>query len=148
MFAVPDVFGRIFLRGACALALMASCGSAWASDFRVLHSFGKGRDGMNPFGDMVADAAGNLYGTTYFGGAQGSGTVFRISMDGHETLLLAMPPGEAGPNAGVVADASGDLYGTTVQGGTGDYGTVFMLGMRAPRRIPQPHCCSRRLVAI
>jgi len=109
------------------LAISVSCGSAWAAGFKVLHSFGKGKDGMNPFGDMIADTAGNLYGTTYFGGAESRGTVFKVSPRGHETVLAAMPAGEDGPYAGVTADAAGNLYGTTVQGGTGDYGTIFML---------------------
>jgi len=127
MFSILDACGKSALRVALALAIMTPCGSAGASGFNVLHSFGNGKDGMNPFGDMIVDEAGNLYGTTYFGGAQGRGIVFRLSPRGHEKVLVAMPPGEDGPYAGMIADAAGDLYGTTVQGGTGDYGTIFML---------------------
>jgi len=45
----------------------------------VLHSFGKGNNGANPIGGLVADGAGNLYGTTQNGGSSGYGTVFEIT---------------------------------------------------------------------
>jgi hypothetical protein len=43
-----------------------------------VHQFGRGTDGYHPTGDLVLDAAGNVYGTTQAGGAQGSGLVFEI----------------------------------------------------------------------
>lgn len=104
----------------------------------VLHSFyalGMAADGQNPQGTLVMDSAGNLYGTTLYGGAGTAGTVFEVSADGTETVLYSFGSGAAAdgstPHAGVILDDSGNLYGTTVFGGAngsghGD-GTVFKL---------------------
>jgi uncharacterized repeat protein (TIGR03803 family) len=87
----------------------------------VLYSFtGKAGDGAIPWSDLVRDPAGNLYGTTYYGGAFGNGTVFRLDPTNKETVLYSFK-GSGGdgkfPNAGVIRDAAGNLYGTTSQGG-------------------------------
>lgn len=56
----------------------------------VLYSFtGTGGDGAQPRGDLVQDAQGNLYGTTYEGGASGHGTVFKVDTTGKETVLYS-----------------------------------------------------------
>jgi uncharacterized repeat protein (TIGR03803 family) len=84
---------------------------------------------MNPQGDAVLDAAGNLYGTTSQGGASNLGTVFKLDPAGTETVLHSFggQPDGGNPAAGLVRDASGNLYGTTSQGGTSNLGTVFKL---------------------
>jgi uncharacterized repeat protein (TIGR03803 family) len=46
----------------------------------VLHSFGTGTDGAEPEGALIQDAEGNLYGTTFLGGATDNGTVFKITL--------------------------------------------------------------------
>ena len=57
--------------------LTPTAGGGWTE--KVLHSFnGNGTDGVTPDSGLIFDAAGNLYGTTYFGGASGGGTVFEI----------------------------------------------------------------------
>src|SRR5215469_17119457 len=61
----------------------------------VLHSF-HGLDGQTPFGGVVRDSAGNLYGTTEAGGAFGYGTVFRLSLAGRETVLYNFTGGDDG----------------------------------------------------
>lgn len=100
----------------------------------VLHAFSGASDGWNPTGRLIRDTAGNLYGTTQFGGLYGYGTVFRIDSTGNETILHHFRGGNDGanPNAGVVEDAAGNLYGTTRYGGQGcDHqgcGTVFKIG--------------------
>ena len=95
----------------------------------VLHNFGSGNDGQTPLGNLIFDAAGNLYGTTFAGGIYGFGIVFELSPNGTETVLYNF--GSAGdganPNAGLVFDSSGDLFGTTVNGGTFGGGTAFEL---------------------
>ena len=56
----------------------------------VLHSFCPGAgcpDGSHPRADLVMDKAGNLYGTTYYGGTNNVGTVFKVSPNGTETVL-------------------------------------------------------------
>lgn len=54
----------------------------------VLHAFSGGNDGAMPLGGLVADKSGNLYGTTYAGGADGVGIVYKITPDGTETVLI------------------------------------------------------------
>jgi uncharacterized repeat protein (TIGR03803 family) len=70
-------------------------------------------------GGLVADAAGNLYGTTSSGGTAGDGTVFEIDASGHEHVLYSFEGGNDGqnPQAGVISDGQGHLFGTTRDGG-------------------------------
>jgi uncharacterized repeat protein (TIGR03803 family) len=118
-----------------ALILAASASTSAATIETVLHSFGGGpSDGSGPFGDLIADGAGNLYGTTSIGGASGFGVVFKLASDGTETVLhsFALSDG-ANPYAGLIADGAGNLYGTTSVGGILEdvspigFGVVFKL---------------------
>ena len=97
----------------------------------VLHSF-NGSDGRVLYAGLIFDAAGNLYGTTYYGGASDDGTVFKLApnQDGSwkESVLHSFNKSDgAGPRAGLIFDAGGNLYGTTIYGGASDHGTVFKL---------------------
>jgi uncharacterized repeat protein (TIGR03803 family) len=100
---------------------------------QVLYSFADGNDGAEPHGGVVFDAAGNLYGTTLYGGTENAGTVFELTPDGNgmwsEKLLHTFGYGTDGvaPYAGLTIDADGNLYGTTAVGGTHERGTVFEL---------------------
>jgi uncharacterized repeat protein (TIGR03803 family) len=103
---------------------------------RVLYSFGGfAGDGRQPGkGGLAFDAAGNLYGTTLWGGRYARGIVFRLSRqpDGHwkESILHHFKLGKSGnhPAVGVVVDASGNLYGVTGYGGAEcDCGVVYKL---------------------
>ncbi|HEY3778600.1 MAG TPA: choice-of-anchor tandem repeat GloVer-containing protein [Rhizomicrobium sp.] len=116
-----------------ALAALALPGSSQAK-FRVLYTFKGGSDGSGPVASLIRDAAGNLYGTTEYGGTSGFGTVFRFAPDGTETVLYSFAGGEDGayPAAALIMDGSGNFYGTTVGGGNGGCegegcGTVFKL---------------------
>jgi uncharacterized repeat protein (TIGR03803 family) len=93
----------------------------------VLYSFTGGTDGQVPSAGLVRDPAGDLFGTTLYGGAYGYGTVFGVGESGTETVLHSFAGGADGayPAAGLVMDAAGNLYGTTEQGGTRSSGTVF-----------------------
>jgi uncharacterized repeat protein (TIGR03803 family) len=93
----------------------------------VLYNFAGGTDGASPYAGLVRDAAGDLFGTTAFGGASGNGTVFRVDSSGKETVLHAFGEGLDGatPYAGLVQDRRGTLYGTTFVGGSYGLGTVF-----------------------
>jgi uncharacterized repeat protein (TIGR03803 family) len=95
----------------------------------LLHSFGAPTDGVQPQGALIHDASGNLYGTTYSGGAFGYGTVFKIDSTGKETILYNFSGGTdgLGPDSGVVLDAAGNLYGTTLSGGAFGNGTIFKI---------------------
>jgi uncharacterized repeat protein (TIGR03803 family) len=89
----------------------------------VLYSFcslSSCADGEEPFkGPLIRDAAGNLYGTAYFGGTYDDGVVFKLDATGKETILHTFTGGAdgAGPAAGVIVDKAGNLYGTTAFGG-------------------------------
>jgi uncharacterized repeat protein (TIGR03803 family) len=100
----------------------------------ILHFFAASNDGENPMAGLIEDGAGNLYGTTEYGGASNAGTVFEIAANGTETVLYAFTGTSDGayPFAGLIEDSSGNLYGTTEGGGLQDCGagycgTVFEL---------------------
>jgi uncharacterized repeat protein (TIGR03803 family) len=100
---------------------------AQAQTFKSLYSFSNSPNGATPFGGVVKDKLGNLYGTTSGGGAASFGTVYKLSNSGKETVLYSFTGGADGsvPYAGLVMDRSGKLYGTTRFGGSSDGGTVF-----------------------
>lgn len=87
---------------------------------KILHSFDNtGTDGFYPYGGLVMDTKGNLYGTTTAGGTYNGGTVFELGPNGTETILHNFGNGVDGnaPAVGLVIDAEGNLYGTTNYGG-------------------------------
>jgi uncharacterized repeat protein (TIGR03803 family) len=99
-----------------------------------LYSFGptSGTDAQDPSeGGLIMDSAGNFYGTTYYGGTNGTGAVFKITRLGAESVLYSFGPstGIDGryPIAGLIMDSAGNFYGTTTYGGTNDTGTVFKI---------------------
>jgi uncharacterized repeat protein (TIGR03803 family) len=102
-----------------------------SGNLRVLHSFNNnGTDGFNATAGVSLDAEDNVYGTTSLGGANGFGTVFKITQSGKETILHSFNAnGVDGfyPEAPVILDAKGNLYGTTSYGGAIGIGTVFEL---------------------
>jgi uncharacterized repeat protein (TIGR03803 family) len=134
--------GGAFLKGTVFKLSPASGGSYTET---VLHSFTEGSDGGGPFAGVILDSAGNLYGTTAYGGNLidcgnfGCGTVFKLSPASGgaytETVLHAFTSGADGWDVvgGLVFDSAGNLYGTTVEGGSTSYcngygcGTVFKL---------------------
>jgi len=102
---------------------------ASAQTLATLYSFpGFPGDGAEPQGGLIADAAGNLYGTAFGGGiGNGYGAIFKLTPTGTETVLHAFNGVDgAGPDGRLIADAAGNLYGTTTYGGL-NFGTVFKL---------------------
>lgn len=99
----------------------------------VLHRFSgpvSGGDAAWPYAPLIRDKAGNIYGTTNLGGANGWGAVFKIDSSGNETLLYSFTGGSDGcfPLQGLARDKAGNLYGTTSQcGGAAFVGTMFKL---------------------
>lgn len=102
----------------------------------VLHAFSSDSDGSGPYGGLVMDAGGNLYGTTATGGGSGCGgsgygcgTIFKIAPDGTETILYSFAGNSDGayPLAGLLLDADGNLYGATEYGGGGT-GCIVQFG--------------------
>jgi uncharacterized repeat protein (TIGR03803 family) len=101
--------------------------------FTMLYGF-TGPDGEYPIGGVIQDSHGNLYGTTYAGGAYGGcydrcGTVFQLTLGGTLTTLhnFAGPDGGS-PGGWLLQVADGTFYGTTSYGGAYDSGTVFRMG--------------------
>jgi uncharacterized repeat protein (TIGR03803 family) len=113
-------------------------GSGWT--LRVLHTFTGGtNDGAFPGGRLTLDSAGNVFGSTFDGGASVYGTVFEVMPQSGggwtERLLYSFTGGADGtvPNGSLVFDSAGVLYGTTIEGGNltdcagSGCGTVFKL---------------------
>jgi uncharacterized repeat protein (TIGR03803 family) len=106
---------------------------AWKAT--VLYDFKGMPDAANPYGGLIFDKAGNLYGTTYFGGATGMGAVFQLipGPDGawQENVLYSFQGGTDGsfPTTTLAFNKAGTLFGTTSTGGrpSCDCGTVFKL---------------------
>lgn len=102
---------------------------------QILYNFGSiSGDGNEPESSLVMDGAGNLYGTTSYGGSNGLGTVYKLakSSSGYTEQILHSfgYNGDAvGVNTGanLIVDSSGNLYGTTMGGGVNKYGAVFEL---------------------
>jgi uncharacterized repeat protein (TIGR03803 family) len=109
--------------------------AAWTET--VLFSFtqdSKEKNGSNPRAGLIFDAAGNLYGTTNYGGAYNAGVVFELSPPAPgkiawvETVLFSFKGFAGGlPEAVLTFDAAGNLYGTTTLFGQYDQGNVFKL---------------------
>ena len=107
---------------------------SWAPS--VLHTF-NGADGNGPYGNVIFDAAGNLYGTTTAGGdslacSRGCGVAFRLAPNSDGTWTESILHSFSGPDgqlpwAALVFDAAGNLYSTTVMGGNYGGGTFFKL---------------------
>ena len=114
-------------------------GQPWTET--TLYNFLGGTDGRGPFGNLVADSKGNLYGTTTYGGTTtctaglGCGTIFELSPPATtgqpwtETVLYRFQSGADGANplAGPIFGQNGSLYGATPAGGSAEEGTVFRL---------------------
>jgi uncharacterized repeat protein (TIGR03803 family) len=101
---------------------------AIAQTFTVLHEFkGVPDDGSNPHAGVVRDSAGNLFGTTFTGGAVGEGTVYKLDTAGHESVLFTFNNFNGSfPESGLILDAAGNLFGTA-QEGPGGAGVLFRL---------------------
>ncbi|HXZ42530.1 MAG TPA: choice-of-anchor tandem repeat GloVer-containing protein [Terriglobales bacterium] len=112
--------------------------SAEAQTLTVLYTFTGAADGGQPYGGVIQDSAGNLYGTTGTGGnladcsGVGCGTVWKLDTAGTETVLYSFAGGTAdgsSPLAGVIRVGS-KFYGTTQYGGAYGYGTVYELSSK------------------
>lgn len=111
---------------------------ARAQTFAVIHNFGGRSDGSYPYDGLTMDRAGNFYGTTYQGGSNGQGMVFKLSKHNGNWIFAPIYSFRGGndgafPYAGVTIGPDGGLYGTTSSGGhgaphcAGGCGTVYRL---------------------
>lgn len=121
--------------GGCAAG--SNTGNGWCET--ILYNFGSQTgDGALPYGGVVLDGKGNLYGTTSraLPGAEGGGTAFEVTPTGEETVLWTFALIEydgCTPFAGVIRDSKGNLYGTTYLCGRYGLGTVFELSPPAKK---------------
>ncbi|MGZ3371532.1 MAG: choice-of-anchor tandem repeat GloVer-containing protein, partial [Caulobacteraceae bacterium] len=129
--AAGNLFGAAQSGGAAgygAVFELANTGSGYS--LQTLASF-SGANGAYPTGGLVADANGNLFGTTQSGGANSQGSVFELVNTGsgyvEQTLVSFDFNDGAAPTGPLITDSHGNLFGTTLQGGSGNVGTVFEL---------------------
>jgi uncharacterized repeat protein (TIGR03803 family) len=141
-FATTTTMKKLAARFLCCCLAGTTLGSIslWTDAVaaeEVLYAFRGGSDGLVPYGALIGDQAGNLYGTTYEGGGgascgSGCGTIFTLSSDRSESLLYAFAGNCDGayPTGRLTEDDQGNFFGTTFEGGTcnsAGYGTVFKL---------------------
>ena len=113
--------------------LSPSLGGRWKET--VLHSFYYRSDGNFPYGGLIFDGAGNLYGTLSTGGAHQAGAAFELTPTSGgwtETILHSFCSAQqctdgSGPFSGLIADPAGNLYGATFGGGQYGDGAMFEL---------------------
>jgi uncharacterized repeat protein (TIGR03803 family) len=108
-------FGRVApaVAAVCAALMMAAPSASAAPTESVLYAFmGNASDGSFPLAGLIADGAGNLYGTTAEGGASDAGVVFKLAPNGAggytESVLYAFTDDDVQP-AGLIADGAGNL---------------------------------------
>jgi uncharacterized repeat protein (TIGR03803 family) len=135
----PGILRGVVFAAGLLLAIHMPFDAARAGGESELYAF-TGTSGNQPQGPLIADTAGNLYGTTNLGGASGyeaSGTVFRLAPNGTQTVLYSFSGGKdgGGPAGGVIADKKGNLYGTTSGGGPAGKGVVFKLTPSGKERV-------------
>ncbi len=104
--------------------------------YTVLYKFAGGKDGSGPGANVTLDKAGNIYGTTDFGGSTFDGVVFKLTPDGTETVLHTFKGSDgAGPDGAVIVQANGDIYGSTGSGGAGGNGVLFKLSAKGKLKV-------------
>lgn len=129
--------------GACAMVFPILLGLgvvtplAQAQTYKVLYSFIAGTDGAVPYAGLVMDAKGGLYGTTYLGGPSHSGTAYKVTDQGKETVLHSFGGADGIlPYAGLIMDSKGNFYGTTQEGGPDDHsGTVYKMNSKGKETV-------------
>ena len=125
------IYGTVFrLRPPSSPCQSVSC--PWTHT--LLYAFTDANHGRGPgYGDVVFDAAGNIYGTTIVGGPNGAGTVYKLTHSNGgwtESVLYSFSTSDGGgyfPYGGVVLDSAGNVYGTTDAGGAFGLGVLFEL---------------------
>lgn len=121
------------------LVALVLAANVWAVTYKTIYKFTGKADGNAPYAGLIRDRAGNLYGTTFYGGSTGWGTVFELTPNADstwtETVLYSFkgtPDGQY-PDSILTFDRAGNLYGMTWDGGVnGSYnGAVFELSQKS-----------------
>ncbi len=126
-----NLYGTTVLggRGAGTLYELTPSGDSWTEN--TIYAF-SGPAGLEPYGGIISDSAGNLYGTNQEGGAHNAGNVFQFKRSGSGfigSFLYNFQGASDGrdPSAGLIFDQLGNLYGASTDGGTGGGGVIFEL---------------------
>jgi uncharacterized repeat protein (TIGR03803 family) len=123
-----SLYGTTYIGGGNGAGTVFQVDIATGQETLLYHFGATDSDGLQPFGGLVRDAAGNFYGDTYYGGSDNKGTLFEITPAGKELQLHSFRgPDGASPLGSLVRDAQGNLYGVTISGGAAGLGTVFKL---------------------
>jgi uncharacterized repeat protein (TIGR03803 family) len=150
--ASGNLYGTTWQGGSSCMFFENGCGvvfklrpksdGTWAES--VLHKFKGGFDGATPFGGVILDKAGNLYGTTESLGSGGAGDVFQLKRNSNGTwtenilyMFTGLGPDGASPESTLVFDGVGNLYGTTNNGGNMNCPDQFGCGV-AFKLMPDP----------
>ncbi|HEX3665010.1 MAG TPA: choice-of-anchor tandem repeat GloVer-containing protein [Rhizomicrobium sp.] len=126
-----NLYGTAEFGGQSAGCGGAGCGTVFKlaanGKMSVLYTFSGGNDGGQPVVSLIADEAGNLYGTTLFWGAEGYGVVFRLAPNGKEKVLHSFTNGDDGayPWGALLETGKNKFLSTASGGGATDFGTVF-----------------------
>ena len=128
--ASGNLYGTTSLGGAYGNGVvyeLSPSSSGWTQT--VLYAFQGQNDGQNPVGGVVLDKAGNLYGSTLFGGVNNGGTVYELSPSGGSWSLTTLHSFSTyyGPYNKLTVDAKGNIYGTANGAGAYGLGSVFKL---------------------
>jgi uncharacterized repeat protein (TIGR03803 family) len=129
-FRRNQICKKLCLAMVMALVLAGQMFHANAQIESNLYSFEGPPDGANPRCGLVQDSDGNYYGTTYAGGTNSSGSVFRLTPGGSYASLYSFgsqPFDGTHPSAGLILGGDGNFYGTAYYGGTNNFGTVFRI---------------------
>ena len=117
-------------------AAKASARAAAKATYTVLYKFLGGKDGSGSGANVTLDDAGNIYGTTDFGGANSDGVAFKLSPNGKETLLHTFGGADGSqPDGAVILTSKGDLYGSTSSGGASGNGVLFSLSAKGKYKV-------------
>jgi uncharacterized repeat protein (TIGR03803 family) len=167
-----DIWGTTQYGGASSLCPKATsfsggvtngCGAVFEISFtsagkvveKVVHSFGSNAaDGQQPFSSLILDTKGNFWGTTFYGGVNGNGTVFEISSTGGYSGIYSFGANATDgtfPVGNLIEDSKGNFWGTTSGGGSynncyvgvvvngpGGCGTVFKITKKGTQTIETP----------
>lgn len=118
--------------GTAATDAAARLATGWS--YTIMHNFiGRPGDGDGSGAEVTLDSAGNIYGTTDWGGSYGSlngyGTIFEVATDGTESLLHSFGGTGDGtaPDGAITIESNGDMLGTTIGGGASGNGIIWTL---------------------
>jgi len=135
-----NLYGTTFIGGQFGYGVvyqLSQVDGSWA--YNVIHDIGSNSEGGEPFGGLVMDSAGNLFGATSIGGTGGGGVIFELSRMGEGWNFQVLynigtnKSDGSGPYGTLIMDPSGNLFGSTVGGGANDGGTVFELARSGDR---------------